>query len=45
MSEYDSSFVFVPIRKLQELRGMVDPDDGHRQLQRDSNSAQRRRRS
>lgn len=25
MSEYDSSFVFVPIRKLQELRGMVDP--------------------
>jgi lipoprotein-releasing system permease protein len=25
MSEYDSSFVFVPIRKLQEIRGMVDP--------------------
>jgi lipoprotein-releasing system permease protein len=25
MSEYDSSFVFVPIRKLQELRGMIDP--------------------
>jgi lipoprotein-releasing system permease protein len=25
MNEYDSSFVFVPIRKLQELRGMVDP--------------------
>jgi lipoprotein-releasing system permease protein len=28
MSEYDSSFVFVPIRKLQELRGMVDPRNG-----------------
>jgi lipoprotein-releasing system permease protein len=25
MSEYDSSFVFVPLRKLQELRGMIDP--------------------
>jgi lipoprotein-releasing system permease protein len=25
MSEYDSRFVFVPIRKLQELRGMMDP--------------------
>jgi lipoprotein-releasing system permease protein len=24
MSEYDSSFVFVPIRKLQEMRGMYD---------------------
>ena len=24
MSEYDSSFVFVPIRRLQELRGMYD---------------------
>jgi lipoprotein-releasing system permease protein len=28
MNEYDSSFVFVPIRKLQELRGMVDPATG-----------------
>jgi lipoprotein-releasing system permease protein len=28
MSEYDSSFVFVPIRKLQQLRGMVDPSTG-----------------
>jgi len=28
MSEYDSSFVFVPIRKLQELRGMIDPGTG-----------------
>ncbi|MDZ7616735.1 MAG: FtsX-like permease family protein, partial [Patescibacteria group bacterium] len=28
MSEYDSGFVFVPIRKLQELRGMVDPSTG-----------------
>jgi lipoprotein-releasing system permease protein len=25
MNEYDSSFVFVPIRTLQEIRGMVDP--------------------
>jgi lipoprotein-releasing system permease protein len=25
MSEYDASFVFVPIRKLQEMRGMIDP--------------------
>ncbi|HVC97662.1 MAG TPA: ABC transporter permease [Pirellulales bacterium] len=28
MSEYDGSFVFVPIRKLQELRGMIDPQTG-----------------
>jgi len=28
MSEYDSSFVFVPIRKLQQLRGMIDPATG-----------------
>jgi lipoprotein-releasing system permease protein len=28
MSEYDSSFVFVPIGRLQELRGMVDPTTG-----------------
>ncbi len=25
MSEYDSNFVFVPIRKMQEIRGMIDP--------------------
>jgi lipoprotein-releasing system permease protein len=25
MSEYDSNMVFVPIRKLQELRGMIGP--------------------
>jgi lipoprotein-releasing system permease protein len=25
MSEYDSSFVFVPIHHLQKLRGMIDP--------------------
>jgi lipoprotein-releasing system permease protein len=25
MNEYDSNFVFVPIGKLQEMRGMVDP--------------------
>ena len=28
MNEYDASFVFVPIRKLQELRGMIDPSTG-----------------
>jgi lipoprotein-releasing system permease protein len=28
MSEYDASFVFVPIRKLQEMRGMLDPTTG-----------------
>ncbi len=25
MSEYDSSFVFMPIEKLQAMRGMIDP--------------------
>ncbi|HEX4131309.1 MAG TPA: FtsX-like permease family protein [Pirellulales bacterium] len=30
MSEYDSSLVFVPISRLQELRGMVDPNTGLR---------------
>ncbi|MBN1395202.1 MAG: ABC transporter permease [Pirellulales bacterium] len=28
MSEYDSKFVFVPIRKLQKMRGMWDPTTG-----------------
>lgn len=28
MSEYDSTFVFVPIDKLQELRGSFDPQTG-----------------
>ncbi|QGJ71658.1 Lipoprotein releasing system transmembrane protein LolC [Planctomycetales bacterium 10988] len=28
MNEYDSNFVFVPIRRLQELRGMIDPQTG-----------------
>ena len=28
MSEYDASFVFMPIRKLQELRGMIEPSSG-----------------
>ena len=28
MSEYDASFVFVPLRKVQELRGMIDPSTG-----------------
>jgi lipoprotein-releasing system permease protein len=30
MSEYDSSFVFVPIEKLQRMRGMIDPTTGVR---------------
>jgi lipoprotein-releasing system permease protein len=25
MNEYDSTFVFVPLEKLQEMRGMIDP--------------------
>lgn len=28
MSEYDASFVFVPIERLQSLRGMIDPTTG-----------------
>jgi lipoprotein-releasing system permease protein len=28
MAEYDSNFVFVPIRRLQELRGTIDPMTG-----------------
>jgi lipoprotein-releasing system permease protein len=28
MSEFDASYVFVPIRRLQELRGMIDPATG-----------------
>ena len=28
MSEYDANFVFVPIRKLQQMRGMIDPSTG-----------------
>ncbi|TWU25839.1 ABC transporter permease [Bythopirellula polymerisocia] len=28
MSEYDSSFVFVPLRALQKSRGMIDPTSG-----------------
>ncbi len=28
MSEYDANFVFLPIRKLQEMRGMIDPQTG-----------------
>jgi lipoprotein-releasing system permease protein len=28
MSEYDSSFAFVPLEKLQQLRGMIDPESG-----------------
>ena len=28
MSEYDSQFVFAPLRKVQEIRGMIDPLTG-----------------
>jgi lipoprotein-releasing system permease protein len=28
MSEYDSQFVFVPLRELQDMRGMIDPSTG-----------------
>jgi lipoprotein-releasing system permease protein len=28
MSEYDSGFAFIPLRKLQEMRGMIDPQTG-----------------
>ncbi len=28
MSEYDSGFAFVPLRRLQEIRGMIDPKSG-----------------
>ncbi|WP_254506929.1 FtsX-like permease family protein [Anatilimnocola floriformis] len=28
MSEYDSSFAFMPIKRLQEMRGMIDPATG-----------------
>jgi len=28
MSEYDSTFAFVPLSRLQELRGMIDPTSG-----------------
>lgn len=32
MSEYDSQFVFVPIKKLQQLRGMIDPQTGNAKI-------------
>ena len=28
MLEYDNTFVFMPIRELQRLRGMIDPQTG-----------------
>ncbi|MCH8839703.1 MAG: ABC transporter permease [Planctomycetes bacterium] len=28
MSEYDSNFMFVPLRELQQSRGMIDPETG-----------------
>src|SRR6056297_2789332 len=32
MSEYDSTFAFVPLDKLQELRQMIDPQTGVRSI-------------
>lgn len=32
MMEYDTRMVFVPLKKLQELRGMVDPETGRRMI-------------
>src|SRR5690606_30465117 len=32
MSEYDSTFAFVPLERLQEFRGMVDPTTGTRSI-------------
>lgn len=32
MSEYDSSFAFVPLAELQRLRGMLDPQSGVRSV-------------
>ncbi|QDS89390.1 Lipoprotein-releasing system transmembrane protein LolE [Rosistilla ulvae] len=32
MSEYDSTFAFVPLNRLQEFRGMVDPTTGVRSI-------------
>ncbi len=29
MHEYDSSFAFMPLKELQELRGMIDPSTGN----------------
>jgi lipoprotein-releasing system permease protein len=34
MNEYDSKFIFVPIRKLQQLRGMIDPTTGDARVNR-----------
>ena len=32
MSEYDSTFAFVPLDRLQEFRGMIDPQSGIRSI-------------
>ncbi|MGL4942834.1 MAG: ABC transporter permease [Thermoguttaceae bacterium] len=32
MMEYDTRMVFVPLKKLQELRGMVNPETGQRMV-------------
>ena len=41
MSEYDSNFVFVPIRKLQEMRGMIDPRPASATSRRSRSSSSR----
>jgi lipoprotein-releasing system permease protein len=32
MSEYDATFAFVPLEKLQQMRGMIDPSSGNRSV-------------
>ncbi len=32
MSEYDSTFAFIPLEKLQQLRGMIDPISGKKSV-------------
>lgn len=32
MSEYDSTFAFVPLEQLQKYRGMIDPETGRRSV-------------
>jgi lipoprotein-releasing system permease protein len=32
MSEYDSTFAFIPLEKLQQARGMIDPSSGKKSV-------------
>jgi lipoprotein-releasing system permease protein len=32
MTEYDANFIFMPLAKLQEMRGMIDPQSGRRHV-------------